>query len=70
MDVLGRGRRRYCDPLARLDRADRLSARERESSVTELSREGFNAPRILTDWIKGIMDDVRRSWALTVNPRG
>jgi len=61
MDVPGRGRRRYCDPLARLDRADRLSARERESSVTELSREGFNAPRILTDWIKGIMDDVRRS---------
>lgn len=32
--------------------------------------EGFNAPRILTDWIKRIMDDVRRSSVLTVNPRG
>lgn len=31
---------------------------------------GFNAPRFLTDWIKGIMDGVRRpARALTVNPR-
>jgi len=70
----------YCDPLARLIRADRLSARARgydtrtHGATTRsislslfLSPKGFNAPRILVDWIKRITDDVRRSCALTVN---
>ena len=45
-------------------------ARANARAQLRLSREGFNAPRILTDWIKRIMDDVRRLWALIVNPRG
>jgi len=82
----------YCDPLARLIRADRLSARARARADAtrahtelrcalslslslslslcpslSLSPEGFNAPRILVDWIKRITDSVRRSCALTVN---
>lgn len=41
---------RYCDPLGRVDRADRLS----EFSYGDFLG-GFNASRLLTDWIKGII---------------